>query len=71
MSKPAATEPTAGGAVTASMTKKPVTSLLPFAVPAKVAAVLLLLSPVLAMADQSDDDRTLKSPSEFGSIAIG
>jgi hypothetical protein len=51
------------------MTKKPVTSLLPFAVPAKVAAVLLLLSPVLAMADQSDGDRTLKSPSEFGSIA--
>ena len=65
----ASPEPTAGSAVTASMTRKPVTSLLLFATPAKAAAVLLLLSPVLAVADPSESGRTLKSPSEFASIA--
>jgi len=51
------------------MTIYPRTGSLPFASRGKLAAALLLLSPVLAAADPSDSDRTLKSPSEFASIA--
>jgi hypothetical protein len=50
------------------MTTNPATRLLPFAAQAKLAAAMLLLSPVLAAADQSGSDHTLKSPSEFASI---
>ena len=63
------TELTADNAVTASMTTNLATRLLQFAVRANLAAVLLLLSPAFAAADPTDSDHTLKSSTEFASIA--
>ncbi len=56
-------------AVTAPMIAKPPTRLLPLARRSHLAVALLLLSSAGAPADQPDSQKTLKSPSEFASIA--